>query len=239
LRPIGGLRILYCPIIENQFPVQVEQKHGLRDALGKLGRTLEYNYQLRAQEAGDMEMRQELYALAELWRPDVILLQVHAPKLITKDLVYALRHAAPEAQIVNWNGDYNPNHINGSGGLEFAEAVDVQCLVNASELPLYHATGISAAYWQIGFEPEGVGHEPNGQTPRHDILLLANHYTKDRLELGQALKAIGHNVGIYVWGGPPGWPPGRTSTTFGRAVACYGRPKSPWATSNGRIRKAT
>lgn len=214
LRPIGELRILYCPIIENQFPAVVEQKHGLGNALGMLGRTVEYNYQLKAQELGDVKMRAELYDLAALWQPDVILLQIHAPKLITKDLVYALRYAAPGAQIVNWNGDYNPNHLNGSGGLDFAEAVDVQCLVNASELAAYHAAGISAAYWQIGFEPEGVGYEPNGQTPQHDILLLANRYTKERLELGQALQASGHDVGIYGMGWPDGMASGENLYDF-------------------------
>lgn len=213
LRQIGELRILYCPIIENQFPV-IAQKRGLRDALGGLGRPIEYNYQLRAQEIGDMAMRQELFALAELWQPNVILLQVHTPRLITKALVYALRHTAPEAQIINWNGDYNPNHLNGSGGLDFAEAVDVQCLVNASELPAYYAAGISAAYWQIGFEPEGVGHEPNGQTPRHDVLFLANRYTKDRLELGQVLKATGHDIGIYGMGWPDGMASGENLYDF-------------------------
>jgi len=214
VRDVGDVRILYCPIIENQFPVQVAQKHGLRDALGKLGRTLEYNYQLRAAELGELGMREELVALAETWKPDVILLQVHAPKLIDRDTVWALRWILPEAQIVNWNGDYNPNHLNGPGGLEFAKAVDVQCLVNASELPSYHAAGISAAYWQIGFEPEGVGCEPNGNTPHHDILLLANCYSQERRELGKRLMATGKSVGIYGMGWPEGMGDGENLYDF-------------------------
>jgi glycosyltransferase involved in cell wall biosynthesis len=202
LRPLGPLRILYAPIIENQFPVQVAQKHGLRDALGGLGRTVEYNYQLRAKELGTDGMRAELYELASAWQPHLILLQVHSPQLLDGDAIWELREAAPKAQIVNWNGDYHPEQMIDAKARDFMRLMDCQCVVCADWIPEIVALGVPAAYWQIGYEPEGVGVEPNGNTPCHDVLLLANCYSQERVNLANALLGNGWDVGIYGMGWP-------------------------------------
>jgi len=202
VREPGDFRILYVPIIENQFAVQVKQKHGLRDALSGLGRTVEYNYQRRASDVGVLDMRDELIQLADDWRPHLILLQVHSPQLIDAETILELRVACPNAQVVNWNGDYHPDQMIDAKMREFMGYLDCQCVVCADWIPEITAMGVSAAYWQIGWEPEGVGIEPTGQTPRHEVLLLANCYSQERVRLAVALKATGRDVGIYGMGWP-------------------------------------
>jgi len=63
----------------------------------------------------------------------------------------------------------------------------------------YAEHGNSWTYWQIGYENSSA--EPNGSTPRHDILFLANGYSRPRISLAKMLRSTGHNVGIYgTWG---------------------------------------
>lgn len=223
-RELGTRRILYAPIIETGYPIQKRQKTGLRDALGATGRLIEYDYQLEAQRRGIREMREELIGLARDWEPHLILLQVHSPDLIDLATIRELGDVAPGATILNWNGDYRPDHIHSPGGLNLAAAVDCQCLANASEFKRYIARGLSAAFWQIGWEPAGVGHEPNGSTPRHDVLFLGNCYTEERRQLAQALQTIcdgRYKLGIYGWGWPDGVATGNTLYDFEEGCRLY------------------
>jgi len=203
----GPTRILYAPIIEAAYPVQKEQKTGLREALEGTGRVVEYDYQLEAQRKGVGAMRAELIGFARDWAPHMVILQVHSPELIDKATVLAIKRAVPGARVVNWNGDYRPDHIASPGGEDLARAFDCHMTANASEFKRYVARDISAAFWQIGWEPAGVGHEPNGETPRHDVLFLGNCYTEERKALLYSMKSICTNVfnlGIYGWGWPAG-----------------------------------
>lgn len=213
-RELGQRRILYAPIIETDYPEAKEQKTGLREALRGLGRVIEYDYQAKARALGVDRMRHELLDLATDWQPHLALLQVHSPEEIDARTVGELRRAVPKAQMVNWNGDYRRDHIDGPGGLELARAFDCQCVANASEFKRYVERGANAAYWQIGFEAAGVGHEPNGDTPRHEVVLLGNCYTDGRKALGSFLKGLGVGFGIYGSGWPQGWTSGETLYDF-------------------------
>lgn len=81
--------------------------------------------------------------------------------------------------------------------------------------------GASAAYWQIGWEPEGVGVESNGSTPRHDVLLLANCYSQERISLGTALKSMARDVGIYGMGWPQSLASGENLYDFRLGCQLY------------------
>lgn len=224
LPELGERRILYAPIIETAYPIVKEQKTGLRKALRKMGRVLEYDYCLEAQRRGAVGMRTDLVELARDWAPHLVLLQVHSPELICADTVLAIKETVPTARVLNWNGDYRAGHIDGPGGASLAKAFDCQCMANASEYKRYIGRDISAAFWQIGWEPAGVGHEPNGETPRHDVLFLANCYTEERKRLAYAMKSICANVsilGIYGWGWPDGMAKGNTLYDFETGCRLY------------------
>ena len=224
LPPLGDKRVLYVPIIETAYPIQRQQKTGLRDALRGMGRTIEYDYCLEAQRIGVTNMRADLVELSRDWSPHVALLQVHSPELIDKRTVVAIKEAVPTAQVVNWNGDQRTGHIDGPGGEVLARAFNCHCMANASEFKRYVDRGISSAFWQIGWEPAGVGHEPNGETPRYDVLFLGNCYTEERKRLGHALESICVNaskLGIYGWGWPKGMARGNTLYDFEEGCRLY------------------
>lgn len=199
-RELGEVRILYVPLIDYEYPIVMAQKYGLRQALKHLGRVVEYNYRLRAAQLSKSNMRRELAEIAEAWQPQIVLTQVHSTELLDCGIIDRIRELVPNTQIINWNGDYRSHHFESEGGWKFAQCVDVQCLACAEDLLQYQEAGISVAYWQIGYEPAGIGFEPNGNTPHHDVLFLGNCYTEGRRQLEQALLSTRYDVGLYGWG---------------------------------------
>jgi len=206
-------RHLHVPIIDGAYPVSSQQKRGLTDALGQTGKVVEYDYLARVRQVGSPQMRDELKALLRDWRPDIAIFQIHSCEVLGPASIELMRAASPSTIFVNWNGDYRPGHIETPGGMALAQKMDVQCVANASEFWRYVQRGVAAAYWQIGVELDGVGYEPNGETPHHPVLFLANCYTDARKQLGLHLKSR-WNAGVYGFAWPDGVASGFTLYDF-------------------------
>ncbi len=182
------LRILYAPIYESNHKAQHEQKRGLRRALQRVGTVKEIDYSATGTDA--------IVKSAETWRPDWVVTQLHDGTTFTPDHVRRLREIVPGARLINWNGDVYDRSYD-STYIEVLRYFDVQGVVNADAMLLYRAKGINAQYWQIGYEPDGVGHEPDADTPRYDIVFQGNGYSEQRQHFGAFLRQLPYNVGLY------------------------------------------
>lgn len=184
------MRILYAPLYE---PGYGHYKTGLRDALSEVGQVWEYDYM--ADKGASLVKR------VATWQPHLLLTQVHSASDLPHDVICAAREQAPSMVVTNWNGDVYPDGLISDAMLAWLRGVDVQLTVNADVLDTYKAEGISAAYWQIGFEPVDEGDLPD--VPAHDVVFLGNCYSDKRRALGAALRRLnGVDVGIYG----RGWP---------------------------------
>lgn len=196
-------RILYAPIFEPGHARQHAQKVGLRRALQRLGLVWEVDY-----VAGD-----SILNVARLWQPDLALLQLHDANLFTPEQAAYLRRNC--GKIVNWNGDVYDR----SGDAHYCATLsqfDLHTVVNGDAVPRYAANGVKARYWQIGYEPTGVGIEPTPETPCHDVIFMGNAYSPERKALGAFLRSLPHNVGIYG----SGWPESNGETLYDFAAGC-------------------
>jgi hypothetical protein len=211
-------RFLYLPIYEQGWAVQKEQKRGLREALTAVGPVAEYDYVGRAAEGADLLA--ELRGICSWLRPTVLLFQLHGPDPIGPDAVARLRQEAPGAWFVNWNGDYWPQNLLSDGGVALARAFDLQLTVNRAVLEEYASRGVSAAYWQIGWEPDGVGHEPRPED-RCDVVFLANGYSKERAAFVAKLRKLPHSLRLWGNGWPDGWSVGQCTYDFVTACRAY------------------
>lgn len=201
------LRILYLPLYEPGFG---HYKHGLRDALGKVGIVTEVDYLSDFMAAP---------RIAHSFQPHVILTQFHDARPQVAAMLSAMRAAAPSAVVINWNGDVYPQALLAPDMLDMLKGVDLQLTVNADVLPEYKVNGIRAAYWQIGWEP--VDALPN--VPAYDVVLQANNYSAARKALGAMLHGLPYKVGIYG----RGWDiaDGDTLYQFARAAALNAKAK--------------
>ncbi len=200
-------RTLYLPIYEPGWAVQKEQKRGLREALGRIGYVWEVDY---------INERIDLETLVKVWKPDLLLTQMHSPTYIDAPTLQKARAAWPAMRAVNWNGDVYEGNLADPNMLDILRQFDVQTVVNASVLDPYADLGIPAAYWQVSYEPGET--LPVGDIV-HDVVFLANAYSDQRKALGAMLEGLaGVNVGLYG----SGWEHARANTTYdfatGRAI---------------------
>lgn len=195
-------RFLYLPIYEPGHDIQRTSKRGLRDALARFGLVVEYDYLGVSQSQGPEYMRADLRDIADSWRPDVWIFQVHVPDHVhfNADTIWQLKQEYPTAKFVNWNGDYNRG-IFESGNLDMAGQFDLQCVVTTQVADPYRRAHVDWKYWQIGYE-EAPNGAPTAETPMHDIVFLANGYSAQRTYLARMLRDLPYNVGIYG-----SWPP--------------------------------
>ena len=192
------LRVLYLPVYEpgSHYAVQKSGKRGLRDAFARLGLVWEIDY---INEPFDLK------AAVRMWQPDLLFLQIHSTEQIDAALIAEIRAIKPDMAVVNWNGDVYERHLLADGMIEALRLVDMQLTVNARTLPRYAEMGIRAAYWQCSPEPVDEAALPD--VPAHDILILANAYSKQRRAWGDAVARTlgddGYDVAIYGsgWGG--------------------------------------
>lgn len=192
-------RTLYLPIYEPGWKVQKEQKRGLRDALARIGYVWEVDY---------INDKVDLETIVNVWKPDLLLTQMHAPTYIDAAALKKARAAWPNMRAVNWNGDVYEGNLADPAMLDILRQFDVQTVVNASVLEPYAELGIPAAYWQVSYEPVDV--QPNAYTP-HDVVFLANAYSDERKALGALLQSLkGVKVGLYG----SGWEHGYVNTTY-------------------------
>jgi len=212
-------RVLYLPVYEQGWPVQKEQKRGLREALGRVTLVSEYDYLTRDAEIGGAAMLAELQRLCQESQPTLVLTQIHNSDVISPDGIGTLRRAVPNARFVNWNGDFWPDNLLSEAGLRLARSFDLQTTVNRDALEKYREQGIRAEYWQIGWEPDGVGHEPE---ERFDLVFLASGYSPARHKLVGFLRNLADvKFGLWGPGWPDGWARGQNVYDFVEACRCY------------------
>lgn len=184
------MRILYAPIYERGYSIQKRTKRGLRDAFSKIGVVQECDYVERSPDY--------VYDVANAFRPDIIVLQVHSVGEWTAENVQELRDDYPKSIIVNWNGDYHPEHLYDYAYIQMLKRFHLTGVVTTSVEEEYNRNGVKWFYWQIGWEE--ADNEPTRKTPRHDVLFIGNGYSGKRLELGQYLSGLPYNVGLYgIW----------------------------------------
>ena len=192
-------RFLYLPIYEPGHDIQKTQKKGLREALARVGLVVEIDWMGVAQRNGIEYMRNYVMDVADCWKPDIMLFQVHSPGEWNATTIHALKVEYPNAKLVNWNGDYHPDDLLSTANVEMAAAFDLQLVVTTKVAEPYRKAGVRWQYWQIGFEDSTA--VPDANTPRHDVLFLGNGYSPERQRLGDFLRKLPYNVGIYgSWG---------------------------------------
>lgn len=200
--PLGRkTRFLYLPIYEQGHAIQMQTKRGLKDALASYGLVYEYDYLGIVAKHGGTYMRNYMRDIIDCWQPDILLTQIHTPdtNLFDAHHVYDIHNEYPNLIWVNWNGDYHPEDLLNSSNIEMAKRFDLQCVVTTDVRREYGRYGINWMYWQIGWERADA--MPNGGTPKHDVVFLANGYSGARLALGKMLRSLRCNVGIYgSWG---------------------------------------
>lgn len=212
-------RVLYLPIYEGGWPVQKEQKRGLREALSKVAFVVEYDYVSKYKEVGKQGMMAELMDIITRIDPTLILTQLHNPTELTASDIAILRGVAPSCPFINWNGDYWPDNLLSKDGLTLAKAFDLQTTVNRSVLEDYLKQGINAAYWQVGWEPDGINHEP---TEYHDVVFLGSGYSQSRRQFIKRVRGLdGITFGLYGPSWPDGWSKGQNLYDFKEACKVY------------------
>lgn len=209
-------RILYLPIFEQGWAVQKEQKRGLREALAKIGLVVEYDYLEKFARIGKAEMMAELTDLIAKIQPTIFLSQIHNDAQINGDDIRALRRSG--TIFVNWNGDFWPDNLLSESGLELARAFDYQLGVNRDAIEKQKAAGVNAEYWQIGFEPDGIGCEAD---VAFDVVFLASGYSPSRQNLVKQLRRLDCTFALFGSGWPNGWSKGQSMYDFKTACQSY------------------
>jgi hypothetical protein len=212
-------RVVYLPIYEPGFEIQKQQKRGLREALAKAALVAEFDYVTEFRSGGKALMLANLQRLISKIDPTIVLTQLHNGANIDQNDIASLRMIAPKARFVNWNGDYWPDNLLSDDGIKLARSFDLMTTVNRDVNEKYLRLGINSAYWQIGYEPDGVGHEPD---TFDDVVFLANGYSPDRQAFVKRLKSLnGFSFGLYGAGWPSGWAKGNTLYNFIEGCKIY------------------
>lgn len=217
--PAERERIIYLPIYEQGWDIQRQQKRGLRDALSKLGAVVEIDYVGEAASHRNAMLSTVRNAIERV-KPTICLFQCHGPDPIGPREVSSFRQVT-DAWFVNWNGDYWPQNLLSNEGMMLARAFDVQLTVNREVLDKYNQVGINADYWQIGWEPDGRGHEPRNDDERCDLVFLANGYSNERHQLVKSLQRMDLNFALWGQGWPVGWTRGQCLYDFKTACRLY------------------
>jgi glycosyltransferase involved in cell wall biosynthesis len=212
-------RVLYLPLFEQGWTVQREQKRGLRDALAKRALTFEYDYMGRCSDIGRNGMISELEQVANDFKPTIFLSQLHnSDQINANDIVNFKRICGPDCKFVNWNGDYWPDQLLDTKGLQLARSFDFMTSVNRDVVEKHRQKGIATYYWQIGWEPDGIGHQPEIY---HDVVFLASGYSPKRQELGKYLAKQSYSFGLYGHGWPDEMSKGENLYNFTEACKIY------------------
>jgi glycosyltransferase involved in cell wall biosynthesis len=212
-------RVLYLPLFEQGWQVQKEQKRGLRDALASVAHVIEYDYMTRYHAVGKSKMMAELHKICVEFRPTVFLSQIHNSDQINSGDMQSLRNTRGDGcRFVNWNGDYWFEQLLDKHGLALARSFDLMTSINRDVVEKHQAAGINTQYWQIGWEPDGRGHQPSVS---HDVVFLASGYSKERQGLGRYLDSLPYSTGIYGHGWPDGMAKGENLYNFIEACKIY------------------
>jgi len=212
-------RVLYLPLFEQGWQVQKEQKRGLRDALAKVAIVYEYDYMFEFNRLGKAKMMDKLHNICQEFFPTTFLSQLHNSDQINSVDIYILKKEyGDRCHFINWNGDYWPDQLLDDKGLSLARSFDLMTSVNRDVVEKHQKLGINTQYWQIGFEPDGTGHEPEIY---HDIVFLASGYSQKRQQLGQFLAQQSWSFGLYGSSWPEGMSKGQNLYNFKEACKIY------------------
>lgn len=211
-------RVVYLPIYEQGYPIQKEQKRGLREALARIAVVAEYDYVTRSAEIGKARMLIELRELIDRLQPTILLTQLHNGEQINAVDIQGIGGDRPDMKRVNWNGDFWPDNLLSEDGIKLAKAFDLQLTVNRSALDDYKKMGVMAGYWQIGYEPDGICDEAG---PNYDVVFLASGYSKARQNLVKQLRNLKVNFKLYGNGWPNGWTDGQNIYNFSEGCKVY------------------
>jgi len=212
-------RIVYLPIFEQGWDIQKTQKYGLRQALSKISLVAEFDYFTRNSTVGKEKMMGELEILCGNIKPTIVLTQLHNGDIIGPDDIVKIRAWSPGAKFANWNGDYWPDQLLDEKGRKLSESFDLQTVVNRDVMEKQQFLGINTQYWQIGYEPEGRGYEPEVY---HDVVFLASGYGQKRQQLGAQLRSLKNiELGIYGSSWPEDWAKGQNLYNFSEACKVY------------------
>jgi hypothetical protein len=164
-------------------------------------------------------MMAELHKICDEFKPTIFLSQLHNSDQINGGDINSLRHTCGDiATFINWNGDYWPDQLLDEQGLTLARSFDLMNSVNRDIVEKHRAAGINTQYWQIGWEPDGRGHNP---AVFHDIVFLASGYSSKRQTLGKYLMNLPHSVGLYGSGWPNEFSKGQNLYNFKEACKIY------------------
>jgi hypothetical protein len=204
------MTIIYLPLYERGFPVLKKQKRGLREALEKQGEVIEVDWAAEVHKSGREGFLQKMQQIAVELDPSLVLGQFHDARLINADDILSLRKFSKKAIWLNWNGDYQEVTALDQADIDLASAFDLQLGVSYDGAEEYEKRGIRSRYWQIGWEQEGVGYEPDWLTPHHDVLFLANKiaWYPARQEIVSFLRRADFKFGLYGLNWPWLWAKG-------------------------------
>ncbi len=209
-------RWLYLPIYEPGWPIQKEQKRGLREAMARHGPVLEYDYVSKPKS----EVIRDLTVAFYRFKPTICLFQLHGAARLAAQDILRLREADGEAWWVMWNGDYWPQNLLTPEAIDLAGAFDLALTVNRDAVATWAEAGVKGAYWQVGWEPDGVGHEPEPDD-YCDIVFLANGYSGARRKLVRQLRSLPYSLRLWGAGWPSEWAVGQCTYDFRRGCRAY------------------
>jgi glycosyltransferase involved in cell wall biosynthesis len=220
------MRFLYLPIYEQGHAIQKSQKRGLREALAWYGLVVELDYMELAAKHGGAYMRNYVMDVADVWKPDLFLFQIHTPNVehFLPEHIADMKREYGAVPMVNWNGDYHPQDLFSSRNIALAKEFDLQLVVTTAVAERYRRGGVNWKYWQIGYEESEA--MPDETTRAFDVVFLANGYSPERKRLGMALKGnfgradFRPTVGIFgSW--PDGLAAGYSLYNFDEGAKTY------------------
>lgn len=195
-RDESGLRVLYLPIYEPGWDVQKLGKRGLRDALREVGSVVEIDYMSMT----PAELREHVVEWMRAWQPHLVLAQIHDADRLTAQTIAAMREVSGNSVFVSWCGDVWDGCYLSDAMRPVLQQMDLVTGINEPALSKLREQGMLCMYWQIGWEPVDETALPT--VPAHDVVFLANAYSDERKALGEVLRALPHDVGLYG----SGWP---------------------------------
>lgn len=186
------LRVLLAVHYDPNRPQHKRNKRGWREAWNELGLVVEYDFAWAHAQGRCVD--DELADLAESWQPHVVFTQVqNTVNGFNGFTAQRLRYAAPNAVMVNVNGDYWREGYLSEAMLDLHKWFDVFGCTDGAVLPELRSRGVNAVYLQNAYEP--VGNLPD--VTAHEIVFLGNGYSPERQALAKALRQIDPNAGLY------------------------------------------
>lgn len=145
---------------------------------------------------------------------DWVWLQIQETNILDPDVANKIRARLPRCVVSHWTGDLRPRVGENMAG--FCRTTDITFCSSTGQIPMFKSLGAKRAeYLQIGLDfLEDVQGIPEWTPPFRvpNAVFLANYYgqtfpgTKDRVEMVNALRGAGVDIGIVGSGWPQNYP---------------------------------